>query len=260
VVKDSITKKATELGFSQCGFARYEPLEHIRSFYSNFVAEKRFATFQYLERYAAQRLNPELLLPGVRTVICVTMNYYPPTQIPEEDNLIISRYAYGRDYQTLIRKRLDNLTGFMRSTFGDQHTMAFVDSGPVLEKAWAQHCGIGWQGKHTLVINKSGGSFFFIGIILTDLEIGPDRPETDHCGTCEKCVKACPTGALDTPYQLDIPRCISYLTIENKSDIPVNLKDRIALTQQEFDQLFSGSPVKRIGYEGLMRNIMANPT
>jgi len=301
VVKKSIINKAIELGFSQCGFAQCEPLENLRSFYNEFVSEKRFATLQYLERYAGQRLNPDMIMHGAKTVISLTMNYYPPEQIPEDDNFIVSKYSYGYDYHALMRERLNCLIGFMQSTFGNLRARAFVDSGPVLEKAWAQRCGIGWLGKNTLVINKSTGSFFFIGIIFTDLFIEPDQPETNHCGECEKCVKACPAGALDIPWQLNISRCISYLTIENKTefsdDMKNKLKDRIygcdicqdvcpynrlaqahvvpeflpserlmkmrkrdwiSLTEQEFNLLFTGTPVMRLGYDRLMRNIHAN--
>ncbi len=301
MVKNEIINKSTDLGFSQCGFAPCEPLENLRSFYNDFVLKKRFGALQYLERYAEPRLNPELLLPGAKTVICVTMNYHQPEQIPCNDNFFIAKYAYGYDYHRLIRERMDCLVDFMRSTFGDIIARAFVDSGNVLEKAWAQQCGIGWQGKNTLVINKSRGSFFFIGIILTDLVIKPDHPEANHCGECEQCVKACPTKALDTPYQLNIPRCISYLTIENRMEIQDDLKDKlndriygcdicqdvcpynrlpvtntipeflpsawlmtmrkkdwISLTEQQFDQYFTRSPLKRLGYQGLMKNIHAN--
>jgi epoxyqueuosine reductase len=301
MIGTEIKKKALELGFIQCGFARCEPLEDLNAFYDSFVTEKRFATLQYLERYAMQRLNPEMLLPGAKTVVSVAMNYNSPMRVPENDNFIISSYAYGRNYQTVVQERADSLAGYMRSNFGDFRTRVFVDSGPVLEKAWARRCGIGWQGKNTLVINKSAGSFFFIGIILTDLDVRPDEPGTNHCGTCERCVKACPTGALDTPYQLNIPRCISYLTIENKTEIPKELKNKlsnriygceicqdacpynrqagthatpeflpserlmkmrkkdwISLTELEFDHLFPDSPVSRVGYEKLMKNIRAN--
>ncbi|MEI6681606.1 MAG: tRNA epoxyqueuosine(34) reductase QueG [Bacteroidota bacterium] len=225
--KTAITQKALELGFGQCGFARCEPLEELRPFYHDFVAGKRLATLQYLERYASQRLNPELLLPGAKTVIGVTMNYAPHELIPGADNFFISRYAYGGDYHTLLRGRLEKLVDFMHGGFGEFSARIFVDSGPMLEKAWAQRCGLGWQGKNTLLIHQKNGSFFFIGMILTDLELEPDPPGTDHCGDCEKCIRACPTGALDTPYQLDIPRCISYLTIESKVEIPGELREKL---------------------------------
>ena len=301
MIKSSIIQKASELGFSLCGFARCTPLEELRPFYDTFVTEKRFASMQYLERYAAQRLDPGRLLPGAQTVISLALNYYPPEQIPTEDNFIISRYAYGQDYHVLIRERMEQLVSHMRMLAGDLHARAFVESGPVLEKAWAQRCGIGWQGKNTLLINRSAGSFLFLGIILTDLEMEPDLSETDHCGDCDKCIHACPAGALDTAYQLDIPRCIAYRTIENKTgasdDLPSNTAGRIygcdlcqdacpwnrfaaahktpaflpsarlsemrksdwtALTETEFNVLFEGSPVKRLGYARFMQNIRNN--
>ena len=299
--KRSIINKSIALGFSQCGFARCVPLEELRPFYDDFVREKRFAGMDYLERYANQRMEPGMLLPGARTVIALAMNYNPPENIPADNNFVIAKYAYGRDYHLLMRERLDSLAQFMRSDDGDIRTKFFVDSGPVLEKAWAQRCGIGWQGKNTLVINKSIGSFFFIGIILTNLEVEPGQPVTDHCGACDQCAKACPAKALDVPYQLNISRCISYLTIENKAGFPEGVqpglsdriygcdicqdvcpynrnasvhtipeflpseqlkqlrkKDWIAMTEPEFDQLFAGSPVMRLGYDGLMRNIRVN--
>ena len=225
--KASIIKRALELGFSRCGFARCEPLEEIRGFYSDFVTEKRFAGMQYMERYAPQRLDPDLVMPRSKTVISVAMNYFPPVLIPDEDNYIIAKYAYGRDYHHLMREGLDSLSGFIRTLNPAVRLRAFVDSGPILEKAWAQRCGIGWQGKNTLVINKSDGSFFFIGILLTDQEIEPDEPETEHCGDCDRCTRACPAGALDVPWQLDIPRCISYLTIESRAEVPEDLKNRL---------------------------------
>ncbi len=225
--KSAIIQKSLALGFSQCGFARCEPLEELRPFYHDFVTGKRFATLQYLERYAAERIHPELLLPGAKTVIGVTMNYVPANLIPGEDNFVISRYAYGQDYHTIIRSRLEKLVEFMQGGSGEFGARIFVDSGPMLEKAWAQRCGLGWQGKNTLVIHQQNGSFFFVGMILTDLEFEPDPPGKDHCGDCEKCVKACPAGALETPYQLNIPRCISYLTIEKKIEIPDELKEKL---------------------------------
>lgn len=309
-----IRAEALRLGFSFCGMARNEPLEDLRALYTRLIQRKGPAGLEYLETYLEKRLNPELILKGARSVIAVMMNYYPQDEIPGTGNFIISKYAYGRDYHLLMRERLGLLIAFLKSITADLsdresedsgpaydlHARAFVDSGPVLEKAWAQRCGLGWQGKNTLVIHPLAGSFFFIGIILTTLELEPDAPESDHCGSCEKCIKACPTGALDTPYQLDIRRCISYLTIESKEEIPVELKgklkDRIygcdicqdvcpynrfavpngipefapseplmqmrkkewlSLTEADFDRMFAATPVKRMGYARLMRNIRA---
>ena len=216
----SILQKALSLGFSLCGFAKAEPLESLRDRYTEFTAGRKYAGMEYLERYTEQRLHPELLLPGVRSVIALAMNYYPEEIIPEEDNFVIAKYAYGKTYHQLMKERLKSLTDFMEGKFETIQTRRFIDSGPVLEKLWAQRCGIGWQGKNTIIINPSEGSFFFIGIILSTLELEADEPETDHCGTCSKCVDGCPTGALNTPYQLDITRCISYHTIENRAEVP----------------------------------------
>jgi epoxyqueuosine reductase len=200
-----------------------------------------------------------------------------------------------------VKAKVNELADFVRSAGEGVRTRAFVDSGTVLEKAWAQRCGIGWQGKNTLVINRERGSYFFIGIILTDLELDVSEPSANHCGECRRCVEACPTGALDHPYRLDIPNCISYQTLENKDEIPEGIKrklrdriygcdicqdacpfnrhaaghanpgfqpreqllnyrkkDWIALTEQDFDLIFAGTPVTRLGYRRFMENIRAN--
>ncbi|MCX6285607.1 MAG: tRNA epoxyqueuosine(34) reductase QueG [Bacteroidetes bacterium] len=227
-MKEEIRQRALELGFDVCGFAEARPLDYLRNFYNQFIDEDRQATIAYLKRYAPQRLDPEVLLPGVKTVIALLINYYPPELIPEEDNFIISKHAHGKRYPPLIKTKLNQLTRFVDSFDKTGCTSRlFVDSGPVLEKTWAQRCGIGWQGKNTVIINPSRGSFFFIGIILTTLEIEPDRPETDHCGTCTRCMEACPTGALDRPYQLDIRRCISYCTIVDKAEMPDDVRSNL---------------------------------
>ncbi len=225
-LKEIIRHEAMRLGFSHCGVARNDTLEELRPFYSDFIGRKGHAGLKYLETYFEKRLHPELVLEGTKSVIALMMNYFPQETIPEEDNFIISRYAYGNDYHVVMKNRMKELINFMKSAFGDLQVKAFADSGVVAEKAWAQRCGVGWQGKNTLIINKSAGSFYFIGIIYTDLELEPDTSETDHCGTCHNCVTACPTGALDTPYQLNIGRCISYLTIENREEIPGEIKNK----------------------------------
>jgi epoxyqueuosine reductase len=226
-MKEMIRSEAMRLGFSHFGVARNDSLEPLRPFYSDFIRRKGHAGMGYLEYYLEKRLHPELVVEGTKSVIALLMNYFPPEIIPEKDNFIIAKYAYGTDYHPLMRSRMMALVNFMKLSCGSLASKGFADSGPVLEKAWAQKCGVGWQGKNSLVINKSAGSFFFIGIIFTDLDLEPDAAETDHCGTCNKCVTACPTGALDLPYQLDIPRCIAYLTIESKEEIPEDLKSAL---------------------------------
>jgi epoxyqueuosine reductase len=302
-LKQLIKSEVLSLGFSHCGIARNDSLEELRPYYTGFIRRKGHASLGYLESYLEKRLHPELVLEGTKSVIALLMNYFPPEIIPEEDNFIISKYAYGTDYHLVIRDRLARLINFIKSSNGDIRAKSFVDSGAVLEKAWAQRCGIGWQGKNTLIINRSAGSFFFIGIILTNLELEPDMPETDHCGACSSCITACPTGALDTPYQLDIPRCISYQTIESREGKPPAIEthrdaslindriygcdicqdvcpwnrlarphqtpeflpsetlmklrkhDWIALTEPEFDRIFAGSGIKRLGYQRFKRHI-----
>lgn len=221
---DHIKYKAIELGFSFCGFASCTPLPEWRNFYEDFIRHGGQAGFGYLETNLARRLDPSLLLPEAKSVIAVLQNYYPSNVIPEENNFIISKYAYGCDPYPGIKEKLNLLSGYLSQVIPGTQSRAFVDSGPVLEKVWAQRCGVGWQGKNSLIINKNAGSFFFIGILLTTAELTPDKPEKDHCGTCRRCIDACPTKALEKPYCLDIRKCISYYTIENKEEIPGSLK------------------------------------
>ena len=220
---ENIKTKAAHLGFSFCGIAEAAPLSDQRSFYEYFIRKKLHCTLSYLETNLETRLDPLRMMPDARSVIAVLLNYYPDELIPDEDNFIISKYAYGRHYHHVMR-RTHELADFIRQEDGKIKARAFADSGTVMEKVWAQRCGLGWQGKNTLLINKNAGSFFFIGIILTNLDLLPDKPETDHCSSCDKCIKACPTGALRRPYELDISKCISYRTIESKVPIPEELK------------------------------------
>ncbi len=300
-MKKEIRAEALRLGFSHCGFAKAEPMSELRDFYTSFLAAGRQQTFSYFEANAEKRLDPSLLLDGVKTVIALLMNYYPPEIIPSDDNYLISKYAWGEDYHQVLRDRMGALIPFIDRIQPGTSSRIFVDSGLLLEKAWAKRCGVGWQGKNTLLINKKGGSFYFIGIILTSLELSPDQPETDHCGACNICREACPTAALEIPYELTIARCISYYTIESKVDAPAeirqHLNDRIygcdicqdacpynhsakpdqdtvfaaspelmkmrkadwhALTEDQFNQLFEHSAIKRRGYKLLKRNITYN--
>ena len=221
-----IKASAKESGFDFCGIAKAEPLEEHREYYTEFIRKQRHLSFKYLETNLEKRLDPKLIMPEAKSIITLLVNYYPEKMIPEEDNFVVSKYAYGSDYQTLIKKKINELIVQLKPELGEFNTRVFVDSGAVLEKVWAQRCGVGWQGKNSLLINKTAGSFFFIGIIFTDLEIEPDLREEDHCGSCSKCQDACPTGALSDPYRLDISRCISYHTIENKNEIPGELRDK----------------------------------
>jgi len=225
VSKEKIREETRRLGFSYCGFAQAESLDNFRSYYTSFIKEKGQASLTYLETQMEKRLNPKLIMPDAVTVIAVLMNYFPPEIIPSENNFIIAKYAYGQDHHSFLRKKLKALVDFLTQS-GETKAHFFMDSGNIQEKVWAQRCGVGWQGKNTLLINRKGGSFFFIGIILTNLKLVPDIPETDHCSKCDRCSKACPTGALKIPYRLNINRCLAYHTIETKWDIPEEIRSK----------------------------------
>jgi epoxyqueuosine reductase len=223
---DKIKEKALELGFAFCGFAKAVALEEDLAFFTNYLKEKRNAGLDYLEREPEKRTDPRKVFNGTQTVIGLLMNYFPGETLTAEDNFIISKYGYGKDYHEVLKARTASLVQFMNEECGPLNAKPFVDSGPVLEKAWAQRCGLGWRGKNTILINPSKGSFHFIAIILTDLRIEPDLPEKDHCENCHLCTDACPTGALETPYTLTPSKCISYLTIKEKENIPRELLDK----------------------------------
>jgi epoxyqueuosine reductase len=218
--------KALELGFSFCGFAKAGSLDRERDFFFSYLRNKKNAGLHYLERDPEKRIDPRLLFEGTQTVIGLLLNYFPTEIIPEENNFIISKYAYGKDYHEVLKERTRALIQFIKEESGQLKAKSFIDRGPVLEKAWAKQCGLGWTGKNTLLINPSRGSFHFIAIILTDLEIEPDLPETDHCRNCRLCIDTCPTGALEEPYQLNPSKCLAYLTINEQSGFPEELKDK----------------------------------
>lgn len=181
----------------------------------------------YMADHFDLRLDPRKLVPGAKSIISLAFNYYTPPQQADLTAPKLSTYAYGRDYHKVLRKRLKPLMAFIRKRFGEVNMRAFVDSGPVMEKAWAQRSGVGWIGKHTNVIRQGEGSFFFLCELIADLELEPDPPATDHCGTCRRCIDACPTDAI-TPYQVDGTKCISYLTIELRDAIPEEFAGRMA--------------------------------
>ena len=223
---EKIKKKSLELGFSKCGISKAEALEEERPVFLDYLTKKRNAGLHYLEREPEKRIDPRLVMEGTQSVVALLMNYYPNSIFPEKDNYIIAKYAYGKDYHTVLMEKMKELGDYMKEELGATKVREFVDSAPLLEKKWAQRCGLGWIGKNSLLINKSSGSFFVIGILLTDLVMDYDLTGNNHCRTCDKCLKACPTGALIEPYKLDPHRCIAYHTLSNKEDIPEMLKDR----------------------------------
>ena len=222
-----IKAKAQELGFLACGVARAGFLEEEAPRLEQWLRQGKHGTMGYMERNFDLRLDPTKLVPGARSVISLAYNYFTPPLQTEVDAPKLSTYAYGRDYHKVVKKRLRPLMSYIEEEFGQVYMRTFVDSAPVLEKAWAEHAGIGWRGKHTNVIRQGAGSWFFLCELITDLELEPDAPATDHCGTCRRCIDACPTDAI-TPYGVDGSRCISYLTIELKEAIPQEFSERMA--------------------------------
>lgn len=215
----AVKAEAHRLGFLACGVARAGFLAEEAPRLEQWLRQGRHGTMGYMAGHFDLRLDPRRLVPGARSVISLAFNYHTPQRQGDSAAPKLSTYAYGRDYHKVVRKRLKPLMGFIHERFGQVAIRAFVDSAPVLEKAWAERAGIGWRGKHTNVIRRGAGSFFFLCELITDLELEPDAPATDHCGTCRRCIDACPTEAI-TPYGVDGSRCISYLTIELKEAIP----------------------------------------
>lgn len=215
-LKERIKREAHSLGFSHVGFARAESLPDAPLL--NWLSRGYHGTMAYMAREPEARLDPKKILEGCQTVISVAINYYTPSPTKsDESHGRISRYASGRDYHKVIRKKLKTLCRFIQQMAPDAKTKLCADSTPVAEKTWAQKAGIGWQGKHTILITRDYGSWVFLGEILTDLSIPPDPPHVDFCGSCNRCIEACPTQAIPEPYVLDATRCISYWTIENKA-------------------------------------------
>ncbi len=222
-----IKAKAHELGFLACGVARAGFLEDEAPRLEQWLRQGKHGTMGYMERNFDLRLDPTKLVPGAKSVISLAYNYFTPLQQQDPEAPKLSTYAYGRDYHKVVKKRLKPLIAFIGEQFGAVDMRAFVDSAPVLEKAWAERAGIGWRGKHTNVIRQGAGSLFFLCELITDLDLEPDAPATDHCGTCRRCIDACPTNAI-TPYGVDGSRCISHLTIELKGAIPEEFAGKMA--------------------------------
>lgn len=220
------------LGFQQVGISDIDLVE-AESRLSDWLAAGRHGSMSYMERHGAKRSRPAELVPGTLRIISARMDYLPATAMPAEDVLqqgargFISRYALGRDYHKVLRRRLRDLAAHIHGETGSFGYRVFVDSAPVMEKAVAEKAGLGWIGKHTNLLHREAGSWFFLGELYTDLPLPVDTPLTNHCGDCRACIDVCPTQAIVAPYQLDARRCISYLTIELRGSIPVELRPLI---------------------------------
>lgn len=226
-----IRRWGRELGFQQVGITDVELGEH-RQHLQRWLEQQHHGCMHFMEKHGSMRTHPEQLVPGTLRVISVRMDYLPgDTRMVEvlrhSRQAYVSRYAVGRDYHKLIRKRLQQLADRIQTRIGEFGYRAFVDSAPVLEKALARKAGLGWIGKNTLLLSRRAGSYFFLGELYTDLPLPIDQPGEEHCGSCRACLAVCPTQAIVGPYQLDARRCISYLTIESHESIPEPLRPLI---------------------------------
>ena len=220
---DFIKNKSIELGFISCGISKSGFLENEIGRFESWLKDNYHGQMSYMERNFDKRMDTTKLVAGSKSVISLLFNYYPSKEI-NNDSFKISKYAYGKDYHFIIKDKLKSLLSSMRNEIGEIDGRVFVDSAPIMEKAWAKKSGLGWIGKNTNLISKKTGSFFFIAEIIVDLELEYDVEVTDHCGSCTACLDACPTDALYEPYKIDATKCISYFTIELKDQFPNDLK------------------------------------
>jgi epoxyqueuosine reductase len=223
---DLVKRFAVEVGFSFCGIARAVYLEEEAPKLEEWLRRGYQGNMSYLENYFDQRLDPRLLVPGAKSVVTLGYNYFPDKDLASDDSLKIAKYAYGEDYHRVVKDKLTDLLERLRAEIGDIDGRAFVDSAPVMERAWAQRSGTGWIGKNSLLLNRDMGSFFFLAELIIDLELEYDGPVKDYCGTCTACMDACPTDAITAPSVVDGSKCISYFTIELRGEIPDTVKGK----------------------------------
>jgi epoxyqueuosine reductase len=222
-----IKAEAKRLGFDYIGISKAEFLEEEAPRLENWLNQNMHGQMSYMENHFDKRLDPRILVPGAKSVISMLLNYYPSQEQQDHTAPRISKYAYGTDYHIVIKEKLNALLEFIRENIGDVEGRAFVDSAPVMDKAWAKKSGLGWIGKNSNLINKEGGSFFFIAELIVDLDLEHDGAIKDYCGTCTKCIDACPTEAIVAPNVVDGSKCISYFTIELKENIPDDVKGKM---------------------------------
>ncbi|NGX83330.1 tRNA epoxyqueuosine(34) reductase QueG [Aequorivita sp. KMM 9714] len=220
-----IKSEAKRLGFLSCGISKAAFLEEEAPRLEKWLKNNMNGEMGYMENHFDKRLDPTVLVPGSKSVISLLLNYYP-SQTQNPDSYKISKYAYGTDYHFIIKDKLKELMHFISEEIGEVNGRAFVDSAPVLDKAWAAKSGLGWIGKHSNLLTKQSGSFYFIAELIVDLDLEYDNPVTDHCGTCTACIDACPTNAIVADRVVDGSKCISYFTIELKNEIPISEKGK----------------------------------
>lgn len=217
---DFIKLKSRELGFSYCGVSKATQLQNEAEKLESWLNRGMHGDMKWMENHFDKRIDPRKLVPGAKSVISLLLNYYP-TKTYDDKVPKISKYAYGDDYHHVIKRKLKTFVSVLTEELGDFDGRVFVDSAPVMDKVWAEKSGLGWIGKNTNLINPKSGSFFFVCELICDLELIPDPPIRDYCGTCTACIDACPTDAIEAPYLVNGSKCISYFTIELKSENPI---------------------------------------
>ena len=222
-----IKTEAKKYGFISCGISKAEFLEDHAIYLEKWLKKKHNGKMLYMERNFDKRLDPTKLVHGSKSIISLSFNYYTKKKQLDPNSFKVSKYAFGNDYHFVIKNKLKKLLSSLIEKIGDFNARVFVDSAPVMERAWAEKSGLGWIGKNALMISKKKGSYFFLAEIICDLELDYDKPVTDHCGTCTACIDACPTNAIIKPYVLDSNKCISYLTIELKDSIPKQYENKM---------------------------------
>jgi len=250
----AIKAHAAALGFDVCGITSAEPARHA-AFFRQWAAEGKAGEMHWLAREPERRADPRAVLPGARSIIVAGLNYWQPQP---KGRGRIARYALGEDYHHVLLEKLETLAAEI-SSLPDTRAKIYVDTGPVMEKPLAARAGIGWQGKSTMLIHPRLGPWLLLGEILTTLELEPDKPESDHCGSCSKCIAACPTGAITAPYQLDARRCIAYLTIELKGSIPEELRPLIGDRVYGCDECLDVCPWNRFARTTREARFLAKP-
>jgi epoxyqueuosine reductase len=252
-MKAVIRQRALELGFDDCRFTNAAAPASAEKF-QNWLTQKKHGGMAYLERNAPKRIDPQKVLPGAKSIIVLASSYQienPQSAIRNPQSGVVARYARFNDYHNVLGERLTVLTNFIDSVAGREvRSLWYVDTGPLLERDLAQRAGIGFVGKHTNLISRKLGNWIFLAEILTTLELEPDAPEKNHCGKCSRCITACPTNAITAPFQLDARRCISYLTIELKGSIPVELRPAIGNRIYGCDDCLAACPWNRFAREG----------
>ena len=226
-----VKAEAKRLGFEGCGISKAGFLEDEAPKLEQWLVENMHGQMKWMEHHFDKRLDPTKLVPGAKSVISVLLSYHQPelAEKHKENNSSpkISKYALGEDYHFVVKDKLFELYTFLEVTIGEINGRVFVDSAPVMDKVWAAKSGLGWMGKHSNILNKTEGSWFFLGEIIVDVEFDYDGPITDHCGSCTKCIDACPTDAIVQPYLVDGSKCISYFTIELRDEIPTEYHDKL---------------------------------